>query len=793
VRLTTRIAVTFLGLLGAVLAAALLAVSAANRANAEREIARQLATGGLVFERALEANRRQLIQAAQVLAADFGFREAVATHDADTLGSALENHAARIGASLVVLVSLDGRVLAAAGSAAIVGTPFAHRDVLQRARGSERIATVAAENGRVYQLVMVPVRSPLPVAWIVMGFAIDEAAVRELAAVTGLDVTLAVRAQGGWESTATSLAAGSVPMALAGLASARSKPDGDLLTRALSLAPDAERPVTAILSRSLAEARRPFDLLSQRLVLIALASLSLSTVAAFWLARNITRPLKALTAAVEDIRGGRYDAPLVVERRDELGTLAEGLQLMQRAVESRDRDIRALAYTDRLTGLKNRAAFTEALGSALADRGRPVAVALINVRRFRRINECLGYPIGDSVLRQIAARLIESPQLAAQVARVAGDHFAAFTPLAPGTSPEQWGAQLLQRLAAPVEVDAQLIDVSTSVGLACAPADSTDADDLLRCADLAVERARRENLALRVYDASLRAATREQLSLLGELQRAIDHDELLFVFQPKLRLDTGALVGAEALVRWRHPLRGLLLPGAFVPFAEQTGFVRKLTRWGLLAAARTGAAWQAAGRPLSLAVNVSADDLADFHLDGYVRQVLTDTGLDPALLTLEITESGFIADPDRALARLEALRAIGVRLSIDDFGTGYSSLSYLARMAVDELKIDRSFVAAVATSAEVGAVVRAAVDMGHSLGLTLVGEGIEDAATAARLAALGCDLGQGYLYAKPLPIADFDAWRAAHHPAAAPLIAAPDTGGAVTSLKLRRLLTRNSG
>ena len=792
-RLTTRIAVTFLGLLGAVLAAALLAVSAANRANAEREIARQLATGGLVFERALEANRRQLIQAAQVLAADFGFREAVATHDADTLGSALENHAARIGASLVVLVSLDGRVLAAAGSAAIVGTPFAHRDVLQRARGSERIATVAAENGRVYQLVMVPVRSPLPVAWIVMGFAIDEAAVRELAAVTGLDVTLAVRAPGGWESTATSLAADSVPMALAGLAGAGSKGDGDLLTRTLSLAPAAERPVTAILSRSLAEARRPFDLLSQRLVLIALASLSLSTVAAFWLARNITRPLKALTAAVENIRGGRYDAPLVVERRDELGTLAEGLQLMQHAVESRDHDIRALAYTDRLTGLKNRAAFTEALGAALADRGRPVAVALINVRRFRRINECLGYPIGDSVLRQIAARLIESPQLAAQVARVAADHFAAFTPLAPGTSPEQWGAELLQRLAAPVEVDAQLIDVSTSVGLACAPADSTDADDLLRCADLAVERARRENLALRVYDANLRAATRDQLSLLGELQRAIDHDELVFVFQPKLRLDTGALAGAEALVRWRHPLRGLLLPGAFVPFAEQTGFIRKLTRWALLAAARTGAAWQAAGRPLSLAVNVSADDLADFHLDGYVRQVLTDTGLEPALLTLEITESGFIVDPDRALARLEALRAIGVRLSIDDFGTGYSSLSYLARMAVDELKIDRSFVAEVATSAEVGAVVRAAVDMGHSLGLTLVAEGIEDAATAARLVALGCDLGQGYLYAKPLPIADFDAWRAAHHPADAPLIAARDTGGAVTSLNLRRLLTRNSG
>ena len=469
------------------------------------------------------SNRRQRTQAAQDLAFDFGFREADATHDADTIVSALENVGGRIGSTLVEDVSLDGKVIATQGSSMQVGAAFAHRELLERRDGATVRTAIAVEDGHVYQLVMLPIKSPLPVAWIVMGFALDEASVKELASVTGLDVTLAMRTPQGWRAAATSLPASGVRQALAELGGS-GEPGADLLTQSLPLAADAALPVTAVLSRSIAEARLPFDRLRERLVLIALVCVSLSAVAVFWLARNITRPLQALTKAIEAIRAGRYDAPLVVrERRDEeLGALAEGLQLMQRAVDSRDRDIRTLAYTDRLTGLMNRTAFTDALGAALVRREQPIAVALINLRRFRRINECLGYPVGDAVLKQVADRLSEVPSIASHLARVGADHFAAFTPLGPGASLEQWGSQLLERLSRPVEVSSQPIDIISAVGLACAPNDSSDADDLMRCADLAVEGARRENVALRAYDAGLRAATREQLSLLGDESAAGD-------------------------------------------------------------------------------------------------------------------------------------------------------------------------------------------------------------------------------------------------------------------------------
>jgi len=766
-QLRTRIAVTFLALLGVVIGAALLVVSYASHRNAELEVKHQFEVGGKVLERVLESNRRLLTNAAQVLALDYGFREAVGTNDAATIASALENNGTRIGARLVELVSLDGKVIAATGPDAAAGTVFAHQALLEHAGATEHRETIAVERGHVYQLVMVPVRLPLPVAWIVMGFAIDDASVHELASVTGLDVTLALNRGGAWRAAASSLDPAAAAGALAHLGNAGAERNADVVVYTRTLETDAATPVTVVLSRSLEAVRAQFAALRNLLIGIALASLTLTAVAAFWLARNITRPLQVLTTAIESIRGGRYDTPFSLKRRDELGVLAEGLEHMQHAVESRDRDIRTLAYTDRLTDLMNRTAFTEALAQALAAREQPIAVAIINLRRFRRINECLGYAVGDEVLRQIALRLGDGPKLSVALARLGADQFAAVTPLGPGASVEYWGTQLLERLVQPVLVSTQQIDISAVVGLASAPRDASDADELLRAADLAVESARRDNRGLKVYDATLRVATREQLSLLGELQRAIDAHELALAFQPKLKLGTGELVGAEALVRWRHPTRGLLMPSAFIPFAEQTGFIRKLTRWALREGARIASSWAEDGEPLNVSVNMSADDLADPGLDQYLRQTLSETRLPGHLLTLELTESGFIGEPTQALARLELLKTLGIKLSIDDFGTGYSSLSYLTRMPVDELKIDRSFVIAIAGSPQATAVVQAAIEMGHSLGLSVVAEGIEDKGTAADLAALGCDVGQGYVYAKPLFLEDFVAWRRAHDAATA--------------------------
>ncbi len=744
--LRTRIAVTFILLLAAVLAAALGAVSMTNRGNAEREVQRQLDVGVSVFSRLLESNRRQLTQAAQAVAADYGFREAVATRDTDTLVSVLENSGKRIGAAMVVLTSLNGDVIAASGLHVKAGTPFPLSPDQRSSIAGDSATSLMVDNGRIYQLVTVSVRSPLPVAWIAMGFELDAKAARELADITGLAVTLSVNSGGRWSDMVSTIA------------SSAARPS-DVVTRRIEMSKWGTTQVVAVLSRSLADARAPFERLTKVLYLIAAASLIASAAAAFWLARNITRPLQDLTQAVDEMRAGTYDVALNVQRTDELGVLAEGLQLMQTAVQSRDQSIRRLAYEDSLTGLMNRTAFGAALGRALTQaHGAPIAVAIINLDRFRRINEHLGYSVGDAVLTKMAARLAAVPSVDGAVARLAADQFAAFAQLRDAGSVQAWGTSLVMALADPVFVEAQPIDITATLGLALAAPGVTSADELMRCADLALEHARSEKRALAVYEEALKPAARDQLSLLGELRHAVEHDELRLFFQPKIEFKTGRITGAEVLLRWQHPTRGLLNPVDFIPFAEQTGFIRRLTRWTLDHAIAQGAAWRAAGKALGLAVNISADDIGDARLDSRIASMLSRHQLPPGLLTLELTESGFIEDPTQALHMLDAIAALGVSLSIDDFGTGYSSLSQLVRMPVQEMKIDRSFVQGLESDPEFAPVVRYAVDMGHGLGLKVVAEGIETEEAAARLRDFGCDIGQGYLYAKPMPLDAFESW-----------------------------------
>jgi diguanylate cyclase (GGDEF)-like protein len=736
--LRTRIAITFMVLLVAVLTAALSAVSAANRGNAEREVRRQLSVGSSVFSRLLESDRRQLKTAARAVADDYAFREAVATGDTDTSSSALENGAARIGAAIAVLSSMRGEVIASYGEHTNTNSH------LPEARDGD--STVIVDQGRIYQLVTVAVRSPLPVALVTMGFEVDAHTAQELADVTGLAVTFSYRAGGDWKEVLSTVPVGAAHAS-------------DVIAYNIQMSKLDGSEVIATLSRSLTEARAPFERLTDVLIGIAVISVAIAAAAILWLSRGITQPLRELTNAVDKIRAGSYDVSVRVQRRDELGVLAEGLQLMQSAVLSRDRSIRQLAYEDPLTGLMNRTAFVAAVREGLKSADTALGVAVINLHRFRRINEHLGYSVGDAVLTKIGAGLASVPSVKGAVARLAADQFAAFTRLPPNVSLQLWGASLLEALSEPVLVESQPIDLTASVGLAVAAGDTPiSADELMVCADLALERARREKLALAVYDPAFKPMSRDQLSLLGELRRAVEQDELRLFFQPKIELGSQRVAGAEVLLRWQHPTRGLLPPSAFIPFAEQTGFIRRLTRWTLDRAIAQGAKWFNEGKPLSLAVNISADDVGDTRLDSRVAALISRHQLPPSLLTLEVTESGFIEDPNRALRILDALAALGVLLSIDDFGTGYSSLSHLARMPVHEVKIDRSFVTGLESNAEFGAIVRSAIEMGHSLGLKVVAEGIETEAAAQKLSTLGCDIVQGYLYAAAMSLADLEKW-----------------------------------
>jgi len=309
-------------------------------------------------------------------------------------------------------------------------------------------------------------------------------------------------------------------------------------------------------------------------------------------------------------------------------------------------------------------------------------------------------------------------------------------------------------------LDGRALDLRASVGAAGFPEHGDDATDLLRCVDLALYRAKRSGERQALYDPSYRTFRQEHLSLLGDLQRAVERNELTVYYQPKVHLASGRADEAEALVRWMHPERGFVPPGDFIPFAEQTGYIKEVTRWMLAHVIKQAGAWAEAGRPVKVSVNLSTRDLLDSTLPQQVAERLEQARLAPEYLCLEITESGFMEDPSHALGILRKLRALGVGLAIDDYGTGFSSLAYLRQLPITELKIDRAFVLELDHNASDALIVRSTIELGQRLGLKVVAEGVETQAIVDVLTEMGCDLIQGYFYSKPLPAEAFLKWRA---------------------------------
>ena len=335
-------------------------------------------------------------------------------------------------------------------------------------------------------------------------------------------------------------------------------------------------------------------------------------------------------------------------------------------------------------------------------------------------------------------------------------------------APTVVAAKILKALEQPIVVDGQPIDIAASIGIARFPEHGEDASALMRAADVAMYVAKRGHVGCSVYDPRHDERRQEFLSMLGELRRAVETDQLVLHFQPKLHLADGRPGSAEALVRWRHPERGFIAPAQFIPFAEQTGYIGAITRWVLAHAAAHCAEWHRAGIAVPVSVNVSARDLlSEDQLVGFVASVLSDNELPAGLLCLEITESALMEDPRGSQATLRKLRELGVATSIDDYGTGYSSLAYIKQLAVNEIKIDRTFVSGMEADRRNAAIVRSTIELGHNLGLVVVAEGVETEHERAELQRFGCDAAQGYHFAKPMPAAEFEAWLRANSPRAA--------------------------
>ena len=425
---------------------------------------------------------------------------------------------------------------------------------------------------------------------------------------------------------------------------------------------------------------------------------------------------------------------------------------------------------DGLTHLPNRALFQQDLGRALREAqvpaqasGEGVVVVLADLDHFKEINDTLGHDVGDRLLVEVAQRLTAAAGPEVAVARLGGDEFALLARFGgDGGTHAAAAVDLADRAIAglkdPITVAGVRLDVQASMGIVVSPEHGTDVSQLLARADVAMYAAKADRGGWAIYDPELDENTPQRLGLLAELRDGIGRDELVLHFQPKCQTRTGEVVGAEALVRWQHPTRGLLMPDQFIPVAENTGLISPVTLVVLETAIRQARVWLDGGRRLGVAVNLSVRHLTDLELPRQVEAALLRHGLPPELLTLEVTESTIMNDPSRAVLVLAGLRELGVRIAVDDYGTGYSSLAYLKRLAVDELKIDMSFVMGMLTNDSDAVIVRSTIELGHNLGLQLVAEGVEDAATWQLLLPLGCDVLQGYHISRPLAADRFWAW-----------------------------------
>ncbi|MGF6724439.1 diguanylate cyclase (GGDEF)-like protein [Paraburkholderia sp. GAS41] len=671
-------------------------ISTVIRTNARSNAEQELVVAERVFRQVLRSNGEKLTQAAVVVAADFGFREAVATHDENTVVSALHNHGARIDADVVMLADLDGKLIADSRGVSQAGAPFPLRSLIHAAAGQGDSSSIVAVDGKLYQVVAVPVKAPLTVAWVAMGFLIDDNVARDMASLTSLNVSfLDRRADGRWNVLASSLHDGE--HARTGIADIA---DDNYATRVVPLQSSGE-PTAVMLQRSLREAMAPFHQLQTTLLMITAFGVLLSIAGSVLTARSVTRPVAALTRFSRRIGQGEYNEPIEISRQDELGELAKAFNHMQAAISERERHIVELAYMDRLTGLANRAMFNERLQAAIvesqpdADRRKPASafsVMMMDLDRFKLVNDTLGHPIGDLLLCEVATRLRAALRGTDLVARLGGDEFAVLLLGDTSEGAQRVATHLLKTLEQPIMIEGQLVDVGASIGIVAFPQHGTDMNVLMRRADIAMYVAKRSNTGYALYDEKHDQNNAERLSLMSELRQAVEHDQLTLYYQPKLDLATGSVKHVEALVRWDHPTRGFVAPDQFIPFAEQTGYIKVISQWVADKAIGQVAAWHAAGIDLAVSVNVSARELIQSTLPDTFGALLAKHAVAPEMLWIEITESAIMDDPNHAIETLDRLHALGIRLAVDDFGTGYSSLSYLKRMPVDELKIDKSFV-----------------------------------------------------------------------------------------------------
>ncbi|RUO25297.1 hypothetical protein CWE09_00750 [Aliidiomarina minuta] len=731
--LTQRLTGVLIGVLVLTLTTISLATVVATSQSTERTLQRELAVSERVLYSLLHQRGQQLVQAASVLADDFGFRQAVASDDEDTIVSALSNHGRRIDSDLMVLFSPSGEV-----SISTHELP----DIENIAAGD--VGFVESE-GNTYQLVVVPVRAPHLMAWVGLGFVVDQELAAQLKGLTNADVTF-LSDQENTEIYASTLAVNLQHDLLAALQNEALADDWyesqGLRGQRLSL----DGPVEVLLSVSYQAAQGPFRVLRQQLILVIVVTLLVSLLIGSLWGRRIVKPLKKLALAAQQIAQGRYDTSIKVSGNDELAQLGNSFQKMQEAIAEREQHISYQLYHDTVTDLPNRRLLARETENR-AKAGESFQLAVLTITNFKQLNDTFGQDVCEQLLKQVKVRLLRVSDNF-WLASLSEDKFVLLTTEC--TSETEY-FQLLECLKTPFEYAQASYFLSFALGISESPEHAIELDHLLRQAHIALMRISREHHNIGFYQAGEDEYHMRQLAISGALKDAIKLNQFSLVYQPQLDLEAGQVVAVEALIRWQHHELGFIGPDEFIPLAEQSGDIQALTRWVLQEAMSQAAEWQEQGLELRIAINLSAADLLDSSLVNYIQALLADCKLSPRHLLLEVTESAVIENPEKAQRSLQQLRDAGMHLAIDDYGTGYSSLAQLRALPVTELKIDKSFVMQLDSSVDDQTIVSSTIELAHRLGLKVVAEGVENKASWRLLQEYGCDLLQGYYIARPLP------------------------------------------
>jgi diguanylate cyclase (GGDEF)-like protein len=724
---------------------------------------RQLGISATAFGRQLDDISERVAASVQVLALDFALRSAIAQRDQATLRSALANHGRRVGAARMQLVGLDGTVEADTLPGP-TGQAFAYQDLLERSFDAPAAAVVNWK-GHAYWVVAVPVFAPDLIGVIAATLPVDDALLARLQTQSVLPKTIELVGKvpgGSWRV----LAQGRSHVSLVGAFGARAVlpaqatlvvVDGrEYLAQAVTLDHAASSgDVAALLAYSVDEALQPYRAVATAWAGLLGFGLVAGVLGAAWIARRVSQPVEQLAASARRIASGDYSAAPTVRSGDELGALASAFTSMSAAIQEREARILHQAGHDLVTGLSNRVAAEAAIQrDRLRNPGAPAALLLIGLRRAPEIVKTMGHAVADRLMRHAGECL--SKLMGERVARATDTEFSVYLPGHGKADAIACAFRAIDALSAPYQEADLSLDIETAVGIALAPEHGLESATLLRRAGVALLSALDTEEPVVVYDPATDPHRPERLSLMGDLREALDRNQLELHYQPKLNLHTGLIDAAEGLVRWRHPRLGNVPPDAFIALAEETGNIRRLTRWALGAGIAQAQRWNGGARQFRISINVSARDLDDADLPRRIAELLALHHVDPHRIVLEVTESAVMGKPDAAIRVLRQLAEQGIELAIDDFGVGQSSFAYLRQLPVAELKIDKIFTQRINDAAEDRTIVRSIVELGHHLGYHVTAEGVDNEAALDFLAQVGCDHAQGYLIARPQPAEAFE-------------------------------------